>query len=92
MRTASLLLLAALLSTSQLDATSLLRQPGEPQASAEHLLIDTEPTTAPRHIPILALYTPERLSHVGGLSNLTNQLNDELRALNQSLQVSGILD
>ncbi|HZF08123.1 MAG TPA: M12 family metallo-peptidase [Thermoanaerobaculia bacterium] len=88
-RLVSLLLLVALPAA----ATTPLARPGDPPPGARLPLEKTRPAgVVAKHIPVLALYTPERLSALGGLPNLTAQLNDELAALNESLEVSGIFD
>ncbi len=78
-------------SGSVAEATSPLRQPGDPEVEAPRSS-GIESLLAAKHIPILALYTPERLTASGGLSGLTAELTQELFALNESLRVSGILD
>ena len=86
-----LALLGALLASGSAEATSPLRQPGDPEVVPPSPS-GIEPFLAAKHIPILALYTPERLAATGGQAGLLAQLDQELVALNESLRVSGALD
>ncbi|HEX3531248.1 MAG TPA: M12 family metallo-peptidase [Thermoanaerobaculia bacterium] len=83
-------LLGLALAPAVAEATSPLWRPGEPPPPRPQLV--TKATGTATHIPVLALYTPERLAAVGSLAALTAELEDERAALNQSLQASGLTD
>jgi hypothetical protein len=75
------------------EATTPLRRPGDPPvAPAFPKSAWPKAAPAPKHIPILALYTPERLVASGSLAALTAEVDDELAGLNESLLVTGVLN
>jgi hypothetical protein len=87
------LLFGAVLIPGLAGATSPLWRPGDPVPPGPLPKEAIPPkATAAKHIPILALYSPERLGAAGGLGALRAGLDDELFALNTSLSASGITD
>lgn len=84
------ILLGGFLCASLAAATSPVRKPGDPPVIAPKRF--AAPGSALHQIPILALYTPERLAVSGGIDGLKLELNEEIGALNESLRVTGFPD